>query len=230
MQEEKFPDIFNEQYDSGPPPESYHKRIERSGTDYIIAGTSAGIARYFNTEPSIIRMFFILSILLGFWSIAAYLIASYLMPKEKEFRELTSEEKQRLKKTNFRTVLSGFMIYTGIYSGFSSIGFYSPWGFWLFNYHYILPFLTIGFGIFLFLNYGREEMDYSTQNTINFHRSKENRIFFGVCGGLGRYLNNTDPTSIRIITVVASMLTLGLIIPAYLLVVLLSEYENTGDI
>ncbi|HOI28872.1 MAG TPA: PspC domain-containing protein [Melioribacteraceae bacterium] len=230
MQEENFPDIFNEQYDSGHPPESYNKKLERSNSDHIIAGTCAGIAKYFNTEPAVIRIFFILTILLGFWSIAAYLIASYLIPKEKDSRELSSEEKKQLKKTNFRTVLSGVMIYTGIYSGFASIGFYSPWGFWIFNYSYILPFIAIGFGIFLFFNYVRDEIEYSTPPAIKFYRSRENKIFFGVCVGLGRYLNNTDPTSIRIIIVVASMLTLGLLIPAYLLIALLSNYDDAGEI
>ncbi len=230
MQEENFPDIFNERYDSGHPPESYNKKLERSNTDYIITGTSAGIAKYFNTEPAVIRIFFILSVLLGFWSIAAYLIASYLIPKEKESRELTSEEKHHMKRTNFRTVLSGVMIYTGIYSGFSSIGFYSPWGFWIFNYSYILPFIAIGFGVFLLFKYDRDEIELSTPPAIKFYRSRTNKIFFGVCGGLGKYLNNTDSTSIRIIIVIASMLTLGLLIPAYILIVLLSNYEDAGEI
>ena len=42
-------------------------------------------------------------------------------------------------------------------------------------------------------------------NTKRLHRSRQNRIFFGFCGGIGDYFD-IDPVMIRIIYVV---LTLG---------------------
>jgi phage shock protein PspC (stress-responsive transcriptional regulator) len=66
MDENNFPDIFqepdNESQQNLPSP----KKLERSRTDVIIAGVCSGIAKYINTDTSVIRLFAILSLLFGF--------------------------------------------------------------------------------------------------------------------------------------------------------------------
>jgi phage shock protein C len=60
------------------------------------------------------------------------------------------------------------------------------------------------------------------------YRSRSNRMLFGVCGGLGEYLN-VDPTVIRLIFVLA-FLPGGPGLLAYLVLALLVPEEPPGEI
>jgi phage shock protein C len=55
------------------------------------------------------------------------------------------------------------------------------------------------------------------------YRSKENRMLFGVCGGIGEYYN-IDPTIVRIIWVIFSLIYLVGVL-AYLVAVLIIPEE-----
>ena len=48
------------------------------------------------------------------------------------------------------------------------------------------------------------------------YRNKKNRMIAGVCGGIAKYLN-ADPTIVRLIWAIATLLLLGLGIFAYLI-------------
>ncbi|MDQ7816298.1 MAG: PspC domain-containing protein [Melioribacteraceae bacterium] len=226
MEENNFPDIFDEKFDNEPPLQSQLKKLERSGSDKLITGVCAGIAKYFNAEPSIIRIIAMLTLLLGVWSVAAYLIASYLITKEQNPHKLSDEEKAIQKKINFRTVLSGTMILGGIYFGFGSFGFFAPWEVFIFGNSFLIPIIAIGFGIFLIIKF---EKDSTTENKITsekFYRSNTDKKIFGVCGGLAEYLNNIDTTTIRVLLLFGTILTLGLLAVGYILMALLIDYKE----
>ena len=66
------------------PPELFpEKKFHRSKNNVVITGTCAGIAEYLNTDPGNIRVIALLTMLFGGWSIVAYLIASILIPADK---------------------------------------------------------------------------------------------------------------------------------------------------
>jgi len=57
------------------------KRLYRSGKEKILGGVCGGIAEYFNVDPTIIRILWILFVF-GFGSgILAYIIAWIIVPK-----------------------------------------------------------------------------------------------------------------------------------------------------
>ncbi len=59
-------------------------------------------------------------------------------------------------------------------------------------------------------------------------RSRDDKVVAGVCGGLARYLN-VDPSVVRILTVVASLLTSGAALLVYVVaVVVMPEDEPAG--
>lgn len=62
------------------------KRLYRNTREAKIAGICAGIADYFNIDPVIVRLFFVMSI---FWGggIIVYFIAWYIVPDKKESEE-----------------------------------------------------------------------------------------------------------------------------------------------
>ncbi len=57
------------------------KRLYRSGKEKILAGVCGGIAEYFNVDPTIIRLLWVLFVL-GFGTgILAYIIAWIIIPR-----------------------------------------------------------------------------------------------------------------------------------------------------
>lgn len=58
------------------------KRLYRSRKNRMIAGVAGGLAEYLDTDPTVIRLAFALSILLGGAGILAYFIMWIVMPEE----------------------------------------------------------------------------------------------------------------------------------------------------
>ena len=56
------------------------KKIYRSKTDYILMGVCAGLADYFEVDPTLVRIIFIILTLGGGAGIAIYIILALIMP------------------------------------------------------------------------------------------------------------------------------------------------------
>lgn len=54
-----------------------------------------------------------------------------------------------------------------------------------------------------------------------YHRSTSDRVFAGVCGGLAEYLD-LDPTLVRVLWVVVTLISVGIGLLAYVLLWLLA--------
>lgn len=58
------------------------KRLYRSSTNYMLAGVCGGIAEYFNIDPTLVRLAWIILICMGFGTgIIAYIVAAIVIPK-----------------------------------------------------------------------------------------------------------------------------------------------------
>ena len=60
------------------------KRLCKSATDKQLGGVCAGIAEYFNIDPTVIRLAWALFTLLGGAGILAYIVALLVMPDGSE--------------------------------------------------------------------------------------------------------------------------------------------------
>lgn len=60
------------------------KRLYRSRRNRMLAGVCGGIAEYFNWDPTLVRVIFVISILLPGPSIIAYLVAWVIVPEAPE--------------------------------------------------------------------------------------------------------------------------------------------------
>ena len=59
------------------------KRLYRTtGSDAVICGVCGGIARYFDVDPTIVRLATVLLVSVGGLSLWVYIIAALIMPKE----------------------------------------------------------------------------------------------------------------------------------------------------
>lgn len=57
------------------------KRLHRSNENKVIAGVCGGIAEYFDMDPTLIRLAWILFCVLGGSGVLAYIIAAIIIPE-----------------------------------------------------------------------------------------------------------------------------------------------------
>lgn len=60
------------------------KRLTRSSSNKMICGVCAGIANYFNIDPTIVRLIWALLILCAGTGILAYIIGAIVIPSEND--------------------------------------------------------------------------------------------------------------------------------------------------
>lgn len=58
------------------------KRLTRSSTDRRLAGVCAGIAEYFDLDPTLVRVGWVFFSLLGGSGLLAYIICAIIIPEE----------------------------------------------------------------------------------------------------------------------------------------------------
>ena len=58
------------------------KRLYKSSTDKKVCGVCGGIANYFDVDPTVIRLIWVIFTLVGGSGLIAYIIAAIIMPDE----------------------------------------------------------------------------------------------------------------------------------------------------
>ena len=58
------------------------KRVYKSRTDIKIDGVCSGIAKYFNIDPTIVRLIWVAAVLFGGTGVIAYILCMILIPRE----------------------------------------------------------------------------------------------------------------------------------------------------
>ena len=58
-----------------------NKRLYRSSTNCMLAGVCGGIAEYFNIDPTLVRLGWVLFSARGGSGILAYIVAAIIIPK-----------------------------------------------------------------------------------------------------------------------------------------------------
>ena len=70
---------------------SVNKRLFRSKNERIISGVCGGLAEYFDLDPSLVRIGWIVFILAGGAGVLAYIIMSFIVPENPyEFSHCTN--------------------------------------------------------------------------------------------------------------------------------------------
>jgi phage shock protein PspC (stress-responsive transcriptional regulator) len=68
------------------------KKLYRSRTDRKLWGVCGGLGKYFNIDPVIFRIAFVVTIFFGMIGVIAYLIMLIVVPLEPEEKQLNSPE------------------------------------------------------------------------------------------------------------------------------------------
>jgi phage shock protein C len=74
------------------------KKLMRSRDERMIAGVCGGIAEYFDVDPTVIRLAFIVGTLLGGPGLIAYIVCLILMPLEPEDQSSLTQTADQSKK------------------------------------------------------------------------------------------------------------------------------------
>jgi phage shock protein PspC (stress-responsive transcriptional regulator) len=125
------------------------KRLYRRRDGMVIGGVCTGIGEYFDIDPVVIRLLFILAVLLGGSGILAYIIAWIAIPEEPEGREAgMSTAKKGADPTKVAGVI---LIVIGILALGKVLGFY-----WVFKdiWRWFWPALLIALGVIILIRPG----------------------------------------------------------------------------
>lgn len=219
------------------------KRLYKSRRDWIIDGVCGGIGEYLGIDPVIIRIIFVLLFFMGGVGLLLYIAAMLIIPVNPEHKELKAEEKKstQTRGRGFIFILGLILIIIGVGLLLENLG----WPFWRFiriGVSYAFPILLIAIGLFLIITYlqgkqnsqpiegvemkSRGEKE-GVESMKRLYKSRKNRMIFGVCGGLGEYLN-TDPTVVRILWVILAISSLGIAILLYLIMAIIVPEEPTS--
>ena len=74
------------------------KKLYRSRIDRMIAGVCGGLAKYFDIDPTIVRVLFVVSIFIGGGGILAYIILWIVVPEEQIIFQSAGQESQTYQK------------------------------------------------------------------------------------------------------------------------------------
>ena len=200
------------------------KRLYKSRKDRIIDGVCGGVAEYFGVDTTLVRVLWALSVFFGGAGVVAYLVAMIIVPTNPED---TADEKPPRTKQDHRMLWGIILIVIGLWFLAQNLHifpfFIIPWGI-------LWPVAIVIFGIFLIL-YGvsrrREPVHKDIESGIprrRFFRSADDRMIFGVCGGLAKTFN-VDPTLVRLAWVIGTLVSVGIGVLAYLVMGLVVPVE-----
>ena len=67
------------------------KKLYRSKSDRVIAGVCAGVAEYFNIDPTVVRVAWAIASIFAFAGVIAYIVCAFVIP-EKPDNEIIDAE------------------------------------------------------------------------------------------------------------------------------------------
>ncbi len=210
----------------------------------MIDGICGGIAAYFHLDSTLVRIAWLVLTLLGGSGIILYILAMIIMPSNPVTETPASKPQSSRSSQKFWGVLL-VAIGTIWLLGNLGISFWNYW--WGFSWELGLAVLLILVGVgFLFggRSYVSQSADASQPASSSqdegqpvsalepvpsvqpkkLYRSRTERKLFGVCGGLGKYLN-LDPTIVRLLFIVSAVASFGITLFVYLVMIIVVSEE-----
>jgi phage shock protein C len=218
------------------------RRLYRNRTNKVIAGVCSGLGEYLNVDTIIVRLVWILLTLLGGAGIIAYILAYFIIPaKPNEFGETTP---QQIHDFTAARIFGILFVGAGIAILLDNLDILSFHRWWHMSEDFVFPGLLILAGIYFLTKrtgtstplqpneppitgeQSSQDQTLHTESSSNeqpkmkvLRRSITDKKLFGICGGAGEYFD-IDPTIIRIMYVIFTLLSGGAGILIYLLMYL----------
>jgi phage shock protein PspC (stress-responsive transcriptional regulator) len=210
------------------------KRLYKSRTERMIDGVCGGVAEYFNLDPTLVRIAWVLLTLFGGSGILLYIIAMIVIPSNPVLAPPVAPPDQDQRSKSSHKFWGILLVLVGVLWLFGNLGFPFWHHWWGLSWGFGLPLVLILAGV-AFLFGGRNYISGTTpageaspaagtvppaaggpQPVQKLYRSRLERKIFGVCGGLGTHLN-VDPTIIRILFIAGVFASFGLAVLLYII-------------
>jgi phage shock protein C len=217
------------------------KKLYRSQLNKVFGGVCGGLAEYFDVDPLIMRILFVLLAFFGGSGLLLYVACLIIMPKKpllpQDFE--TSEIFRTQQPGNAKKIFGIVLVGAGALILFSNLGLFSLFGFWHISWKFIFPVLLIllGMAIIYYKQYDSTPKENipddqspdavpQPQQYRTFRRSVTDKKLFGVCGGMAKYFS-IDSTLIRILYIVLCLASFGAGIILYITLALVVPEDRS---
>lgn len=200
-------------------------KLYRSATDKMIGGVCGGLGEYFNVDPTVIRIVWVIIALLSFPAglgigAIAYGVSMFVIPRNPDEVSLMETQDMNTDEPPTRDIQSNGLIW-GIVLILLALVVLSQTDILPFHRRNgggaFVPLVLIGVGVYLMFKYRPDMIEkfktFSGERRL--YRSATDKKIFGVCGGLAESFQ-IDPTLVRLGWALGAMLSGGIGIPVYL--------------
>lgn len=232
-----------------------NQRLYRSQTNKVFAGVCGGLAEYFDVDPVVLRVLFVLMVLFGGTGIVLYIAAIFIVPKKPfVFGEPTvttaagSVPVTPASTTNVRNWFGIALVSVGVILLLANLDVFHFFNFIEGAFEFIFPVLLIigGMAVIYYRQSQTENLNNEAKNGFSsteststdssfqsrsyreFRRSLFDKKLFGVCGGLAQYFG-IDSSLIRMLYVVLCLASFGAGLVLYIIIALVVPYEDIAN-
>jgi phage shock protein PspC (stress-responsive transcriptional regulator) len=201
------------------------RRLYKSRHNRIIDGICGGIAEYFDVDPTVVRILWVLVCLLGGSGLILYIVAMIVMPVNPDHVAQPSSPAPGAGGSERKRYWGIVLILVGVFVLMTNLGWFADLGaLWSFSRTVVFPVSLILVGVlFIYVHTRRsqigplpaeaqegtgQQVHSAAQAVKELRRSVTERKICGVCGGLASYFK-IDPTLVRILFVVMILASVG---------------------
>lgn len=222
------------------------QKLYRSHANKVFAGVCGGLAEYFDVDPVVIRIIFVLMVLFGGSGVLLYIVAIFIVPKRPyQPQNIASDQTVPIaqpKNDNVRNWFGGALVLFGLIILLANLEIFHFFNFLEDAFEYVFPVLLIILGMAII--YYRQSQEERPQQQVpgeqseasadaprpaqsfrEFRRSATDKKLFGVCGGMANYFG-IDSSLLRMLYVVLCLASFGAGFVLYVLIAIVVPYDQ----
>ncbi len=184
------------------------RRVYRSRREKVFGGVCGGVAEYFNLDPVLVRIFWVVATFAEGLGLIAYIIAWIIIPENPDEEAAGTEtppEEQQDKNSGVGMIVGIGLVIIGLL--LLADQFHFPYNFWLFRFFdlgVLFAIAMVALGAYFIYDEKSSAGSAAPSETGEkkaLVRSVTDRKIAGVCAGLGHYFG-IDPTIVRVLFVI----------------------------
>jgi len=195
------------------------RKLYRSQVSRMIGGVCGGMAEYFNIDPNLVRLLFVVLTFLGGSGVLIYIASLIIIPNNPDQTAPETRESIIQDKPLF---WGSLLIVIGLFLLFRQLGLFYSFQFWHIPWQTVWAIALIIVGAVLLFNKTKinKAEGEEGESDKKLYRSRTQKMLGGVCGGLAEYFN-IDVSAVRVLWVIGTLLSIGLGILAYLVMLII---------
>ncbi len=204
------------------------QKLYRSQINRMIGGVCGGMAEYFNIDPNLMRLLWVVLAFLGGSGILIYIASLIIIPNNPDQQVPDKRDNVIKDKSLF---WGSLLIVIGLFLFFRQLGLFYAFRFWHIPWQSVWAIVLILIGAVLLFNKSRKDKaeDAGEGMEKKLYRSRHQKMIAGICGGLAEYFD-FDVSIIRILWVIGTLFSAGVGIVVYIvMLIVFSEQPKDLD-